>query len=530
MCRVETRPQVGEHAGMESVPLKAAEGGLVEERKAFLPQSYSLWKDSIEGRLWSLLTLFGLFISSPFLFAFVALSVLSAVVRKLLRLPAARKLPEGSNKGRGRTALVTGGKMTKSLDVCRHLKNEGFRVILTETPRYWMSASRFSSAVDKFVVLPVAPETHPEGYVEALRNLFEKENVSLFAPVCSPFSSLYDAKAAESLPEGAISWSLPAEMVQQLDDKVEFARMAKEVGLPVPDTLRVESKEEVRRFNSELAEKWRRDSSSAIASGAEKKKTDCRRYILKTLDYDPMRRLDLFTLPCGPKELEKYLDETTISPDRPWLVQEFLEGREYSSCALSWKGKLLAFTDNEAVISCYNFKYAGRDKIQEWVRVFCEKYQLSGVICVDFFERADGTQLAIECNPRFSSNMTAFYNNPRLGAAMADPDLALRSGVTETPLPSSKESNWTLVDLYFHSYTQMMKNPLAAFTAAAGLLLVSEETKEKQDAYWAPEDPLPSLALHCFHMPALLVRNVWDGRKWAKIDFCIGKMTEENGD
>ena len=41
---------------------------------------------------------------------------------------------------------------------------------------------------------------------------------------------------------------------------------------------------------------------------------------------------------------------------------------------------------------------------------------------------------------------------------------------------------------------------------------------------------LPFLALHYLHVPTLLMRNLIRGNKWAKIDLCIGKMTEENGD
>lgn len=41
---------------------------------------------------------------------------------------------------------------------------------------------------------------------------------------------------------------------------------------------------------------------------------------------------------------------------------------------------------------------------------------------------------------------------------------------------------------------------------------------------------MPFLALHFLHFPVLLARNVWRGNRWAKIDMCIGKLTEENGD
>ena len=43
-------------------------------------------------------------------------------------------------------------------------------------------------------------------------------------------------------------------------------------------------------------------------------------------------------------------------------------------------------------------------------------------------------------------------------------------------------------------------------------------------------DVLPLLALYYIHIPTLLVRNIRRGNKWAKIDLCIGKLTEVNGD
>ena len=41
---------------------------------------------------------------------------------------------------------------------------------------------------------------------------------------------------------------------------------------------------------------------------------------------------------------------------------------------------------------------------------------------------------------------------------------------------------------------------------------------------------LPFLAHLFVHLPMLLLRNLRTGNKWAKIDPCIGKLTEENGD
>ena len=50
------------------------------------------------------------------------------------------------------------------------------------------------------------------------------------------------------------------------------------------------------------------------------------------------------------------------------------------------------------------------------------------------------------------------------------------------------------------------------------------------DATFDPADPLPFLGLHYMQVPVLLLRNIWSGRPWKKIDLCIGKVVELGGD
>ena len=151
-------------------------------------------------------------------------------------------------------------------------------------------------------------------------------------------------------------------------------------------------------------------------------------------------------------------------------------------------------------------------------------HTLTGILCIDFFiEDKTGLPLAIECNPRFSSNITNFYNSPTAWRAFTQPDELARKGEVETPMPSAVESNWIFVDLYY-----ALRKP--GLTLAERVRQAYDALFHKKDAYFEPSDVLPFLALHYLHIPVLLARNVWRGNKWAKIDMCIGKLTEENGD
>ena len=464
------------------------------------PTDIALAMSSLESRVWS----FGVICFAAASFPIVLMYTLAvAAWYRLIGAAPKRVDPNGTIK---RTAIVTGGKMTKALCVCRHLKQAGCRVILVETHKYYMVASRFSDSVDRFVTVPV-PEKDPDGYRQALKVLAYEEDADLFVPVSSPVASVYDASISTVLPPGCRSLSLGQTLTAALDDKVTFGELARSCGLTVPDSRRMCSHEDVFAFNEQLL---------ARGEGAS-------RYVLKNLAYDSMRRLDLFTLPAPRDAVAAYIADIEMSAKSPWLVQEFITGTEYSTCAIAHDGHLALFTDNVASISCFNYEHAGDSRLRKWVETFCAAHKLSGVVCIDFFIDGAGTPLAIECNPRFSSNITNFHNSPTAWRAFLEPEELARRGEVETPRADAGESCWTAVDLYYALSTPTL--PLSARVRRVYDTLV-----RKKDAYFDAANPAPFLALHYVHIPTLLARNIVRGNRWAKIDMCIGKLTEENGD
>lgn len=432
----------------------------------------------------------------PFVVSYIA------TARLWRRLTGGAPSPQNATK---KTAIVTGGKMTKALCVARYLKKAGCRVVLVETHKYSMVATSFASCVDRFVTVPV-PEQKPAEYLSALKVLAYEENADVFVPVSSPVSSVYDARVGSVLPAGCRSLSCGEAWTAMLDDKVNFSELARLAGLPTPDTRRMTSIAEIAAFNDEL-----------LSQGEH-----ATRYVLKSIAYDSMRRLDLFTLPAAPKALAEYTKDIDVSAGNPWLVQAFVSGTEYSTCALAHDGALSFFTDNVASISCFNYKHAGEAKLRHWVETFCRTHKLSGVVCIDFFIDEAGTPLAIECNPRFSSNITSFYNHPNIGKALLEPEKCVADGIVETPLPTHEETCWMGCELFY------------ALTKPTSLMQKAIEVRDailyKKDAYYDPDDVWPFLALYYWHIPTLLVRNIMKGNRWAKIDLCIGKLTEVNGD
>jgi predicted ATP-grasp superfamily ATP-dependent carboligase len=131
------------------------------------------------------------------------------------------------------TILVSGGKMTKALQLARSLHRAGHRVILVESPKYWLTGHRFSWAVDRFYTIPNPQESE---YTAALLAIVKAEKIDVYIPVCSPVSSYYDAQAKQALSPYCQVLHVDPEVVQQLDDKYQFATAATALGLAVPDS------------------------------------------------------------------------------------------------------------------------------------------------------------------------------------------------------------------------------------------------------------------------------------------------------
>jgi len=394
------------------------------------------------------------------------------------------------------TVLISGGKMTKALALARSFHGAGHRVVLVEQSKYWLTGHRFSRAVDRFrtVPKPDAPE-----YAEALLSIVEQEGVDVYVPVCSPVASWYDAKAAEVLSGHCEVMSCDAEMVRRLDDKFEFTLLAESLGLPVPDAHRITRPEQVMEFDFAA----RRSADSPARS-----------YVLKSIPYDPVHRLDLTELPRPTeRDTAEFVRGLPISDDKPWIMQEFVRGQEYCTHSTVRDGVVQLHGCCESSAFQINYAMVDKPRIEEWVRTFVGAFGLTGQVSFDFIEADDGTPYAIECNPRTHSAITMFHDHPGVAAAY----LESQHQMVE-PLPASRPTFWA-----YHEAWRLLSDPGSWRdrwrTVATGT-----------DAIFDRRDPLPFLMVHHAQIPWLLSMNLLRGRPWERIDFNIGKLVEPGGD
>jgi predicted ATP-grasp superfamily ATP-dependent carboligase len=389
-----------------------------------------------------------------------------------------------------KTILVSGGKMTKALQLARSFHRAGHRVILVEAHKYRLTGHRFSRAVDRFYTIP-KPEA--AGYADALLEIVRREGVDIYVPVCSPVASQFDAGAKLVLAGACEVLHFDPHTVRQLDDKHAFFETAASLGLSVPDAHRITDPQQVIDFDFTDREPP---------------------YILKSIPYDPVRRLDLTRLPRPTSaETAAFVQSLPISEDNPWIMQEFIDGQEYCTHSTVRDGQVQLHCCCESSAFQINYEMVDKPEIEEWVRRFVGALRLTGQVSFDFIQADDGSVYAIECNPRTHSAITMFYDHPGVAPAYLERDVR-----DIKPLPASRPTYWL-----YHELWRLLKRP----TDAMQRLNVIARGK---DAIFDPADPLPFLMVHHAQIPWLLLDNLRKHTGWIRIDFNIGKLVEPAGD
>jgi carbamoylphosphate synthase large subunit len=423
-------------------------------------------------------TLAGLFATLPVDLALVAL----AVVRRSAA-PVGRPTADFR-----RTILVTGGKMTKALQLARSFHADGHRVVLVESAKYRFTGHRFSRAVSAFHCVP---EPTAAGYAEALLDIVRRERVDVFVPVSSPAASQPDAFVGRLLDGVCDVVHADPDTVRMLDDKAEFSRTAAAMWLRVPDWRRITDPQQIEDFD--------------FPPG--------RNYILKRIAYNPVGRLDLTPLSAQtPERNASHARSLSISADDPWILQEFIPGQEYCTHGTVRNGRLQVYGCCESSASQLNYEMVDKPEIRSWVEEFVHELGVTGQLSFDFIESEGGDVYAIECNPRTHSAITMFHDHHQVAAAYLD-----NKHFVITPLPGARPTYW----IYHEMWRLLTKS--GRRTRFATIL-------RGKDAIFTWWDPLPYLMVHHLQIPALLVDNLRHRRGWTKIDFNIGKLVEPGGD
>jgi predicted ATP-grasp superfamily ATP-dependent carboligase len=433
-------------------------------------------------------TLALLLILLPFNLVLVALALILNLMRRDDLFSVSK--PENSQK-----ILLTGGKMTKALQLARSFHAAGHEVYLVESHKYWLSGHRFSRAVKGFYTVP-APEKDPKGYSVGLLDLVKKESIDVFIPVSSPVASYYDSLAKPLLSPYCEVVHFDADVTEMLDNKFAFCEKASSLGLSAPKVFCITDPQQILDFDF---------------------KGDRSRYLLKSIPYDSVRRLDLTKLPF--EGMEEYIKTLPISQAKPWVMQEFIKGQEYCTHSTVRNGVVRLHCCSKSSPFQVNYEHVDNPQIYEWVKHFVKELNLTGQVSFDFIQTEDGTVYPIECNPRIHSAITMFYNHPGVADAYLN-DAENEDEAPIQPLPESKPTYWLYHELWRLTSVRSFVQFQAWF----------DKIRTGTDAIFRLDDPLPFLTVHHWQIPLLLLDNLRRLQGWIRIDFNIGKLVELGGD
>jgi len=415
--------------------------------------------------------------------------VLASLLWSFLSRPFQKQVVSNQNS---KNILIGGGRMTKTLQLARSFHAAGHRVILFDIDKYWFSGYRFSNAVAGFYTVP-DPQKSLEDYTTALRAIAKQENIDFFVPVGIFANDYFDSKRKPVLSSCCETFHFDADTMKMLDDKFAFAEIARSLSLSVPKTFLITEPEQVLNFDF----------------SHEKNK-----YILKSIAYDSIFRLDMTKLPMESHEkMAVHVRSLPISKDNPWILQEFITGKEYCTHSTVRNGELTVHCCCESSAFQVNYENVDKPEIMQWVSHFVKELQLTGQISFDFIQAEDGMVYAIECNPRTHSAITMFYNHP----GVADAYLG-KEPLAEPlqPLLDSKPTYWLYHEVWRLNETRSLKQ----------LQTWVKNILRGKDAIFEINDPLPFLMVHHWQIPLLLLDNLRKLKGWVRIDFNIGKLVQ----
>lgn len=290
--------------------------------------------------------------------------------------------------------LLSGGRAPATLELARLLHAAGVDVFMAESRRWHLC--KMSNAIRKNFHVP-APRFNLDAYIVALIKIIQDEQIDLLIPTCEEL--FYVAQGRGRLTQHCQVFVEDIEKLNVLHNKWLFSQRALEHGLSVPCTELILNQQSLSTWIGKpvvLKRAYSRFSGDTL---------------IKPANEDDLSRIQ----PSEPS---------------PWIVQAFVEGKHWCSYSVAHQGTITAHGVYQTTFSvgqgtAIEFQSVNHPKVFEWVKRFIEAEQFSGQIAFDFIEDASGKLFAIECNPRTTSGVHLFCNQPEVVQAFTNPDSSL---------------------------------------------------------------------------------------------------------
>lgn len=283
--------------------------------------------------------------------------------------------------------LLTGARAPACLEWARAFRAAGWEVSVGDSLSWPLT--RASNAVDHFLRLPEARH-HPQAWGRALEQAVHRMGIDLILPTCEEAFYLSHIAGQLSCQVLVSDFSL----LHRLHHKAHFAWLTQGWPAAAPPTSLLSSRVELDDFIRQHAT-------------AGKK--------LPWVFKPAYSRFAKRTQICP---TERQLENLQPSPTEPWVAQRYIAGREHCSYSLFSAGRLTAH-------ACYHprhrvgsgsgiwFEPSDPPAIRSFVEAFGQATNFHGQVAFDFIEDSNGQCHVLECNPRATSGVHLFDDQPQ---------------------------------------------------------------------------------------------------------------------
>jgi predicted ATP-grasp superfamily ATP-dependent carboligase len=289
--------------------------------------------------------------------------------------------------------LVSSSRMPFVLDEIRKFGRAGHRVFAADT--FYAAPGSHSRHVARHFEV-TAPEEDALGFVDDIDAIARACAIDVIVPGFEDV--FYLARHRRRLSVRLLAPDF--ELLARLHHKARFRALAEELGLPTPETLLVESSDELRAAITQIPRFLARPAYSRGGT-------------------------HIFTN-AGPLDGELALEDCHPTPAQPWLVQEYIDGTDVCGFSVAREGRILAHC---TYLHPREIEHAGGiafESIEDGEVLICAQRIVGatgydGQISIDYRRGPRGLVL-LECNPRPSAGVHLMSPAMLVDALFGAPD------------------------------------------------------------------------------------------------------------
>jgi hypothetical protein len=293
--------------------------------------------------------------------------------------------------------FLTGGRAPVALELARVFHRAGHTVFMAESLRGHLSQP--SNAIQANFVVP-APRQETGAFLLVLKKIIEQNQIDLLIPTCEEvFHIAKGLSKGEGTPPllPCRVFTEPLAKLDSFHNKWNFAFGAADCGLRAPETLPIQNQDDLFHAFAQWKKLVLKPAYSRFAS---------RTLILPSLR-DAL---------------------STLTFDSLWVAQEFIAGQQFCTYSVCQNGRITAHATYPAIFTAGQgatiaFQHVNHPAIFKWVRMFVERFNVTGQMSFDFIQSPEGEVYALECNPRATSGVHLLASNPRFVEAFFNSEM-----------------------------------------------------------------------------------------------------------